>query len=132
MGIVTEALEAHTITHICYGDFHKAYPKMLDIPVDQIDLEFANSDYACSRTSSDAPFTKAIGLGVSTSTRHEIESVEEVVDGIRRALKLIPPERIFVDPDCGLKTRTVEEAKDKLRVIVEAAKRSSPRAEPGR
>ncbi|MDQ3964026.1 MAG: methionine synthase, partial [Actinomycetota bacterium] len=46
MAIVTEPLTAHTITHICYGDFHKAYPKMLDIPVDQIDLEFANSEYS--------------------------------------------------------------------------------------
>ncbi|MGH2819470.1 MAG: methionine synthase, partial [Actinomycetota bacterium] len=36
MGVVTEPLSAHTITHICYGDFHRAYPKMLDIPVDQI------------------------------------------------------------------------------------------------
>ncbi|MDQ3981740.1 MAG: methionine synthase, partial [Actinomycetota bacterium] len=43
MAIVTEPLSAHTITHICYGDFHRAYPKMLEIPVDQIDLEFANS-----------------------------------------------------------------------------------------
>ena len=38
-------------------------------------------------------------------------------------MELIPPERIYPDPDCGLKTRTVEEAKDKLRVIVEATKR---------
>ena len=46
MQIVTEPLKAHTLTHICYGDFHNAYPKMLDIPVDQIDLEFANSEYS--------------------------------------------------------------------------------------
>jgi len=114
MAIVTEPLSAHTITHICYGDFHNAYPKMLDIPVDQIDLEFANSDYALLDDFSDNPFTKFIGLGVSDVHTHAIETSEDMAEGIRRALKLIPAERIFVDPDCGLKTRTVDEAKTKL------------------
>jgi 5-methyltetrahydropteroyltriglutamate--homocysteine methyltransferase len=114
MSIVTEPLSAHTITHICYGDFHRAYPKMLDIPVDQIDLEFANSAYGLLDDFSMNPFTKYIGLGVVDVHSHEIEPVEEIAEGIRRSLKLIPPERVFVDPDCGLKTRSVDEAKTKL------------------
>ena len=114
MNIVTEPLTAHTITHICYGDFHKAYPKMLDIPVDQIDLEFANSDYSLLDDFSEHTFTKFIGLGVSDVHSHAIESPEEMAEGIRRALKLIPADHVFVDPDCGLKTRTVDEAKTKL------------------
>lgn len=120
MQIVTEPLSAHTITHICYGDFHNAYPKMLDIPVDQIDLEFANSDYALLRDFDDAPFTKYVGLGISDVHSHELESVDELAEGIRKALKYIPAERIFVDPDCGLKTRTVDEAKEKLSNIKKA------------
>jgi 5-methyltetrahydropteroyltriglutamate--homocysteine methyltransferase len=114
MKIVTEPLSAHTLTHICYGDFHKAYPKMLEIPVDQIDLEFANSDYGLLEDFSMHPFTKYIGLGVVDVHSHEIEPVEEIAEGIRRSLKLIPPERMFVDPDCGLKTRSEDEAKAKL------------------
>ena len=120
MGIVTEPLQAHTITHICYGDFHKAYPKMLEIPVDQIDLEFANSDYSLLDVFSENPFTKYIGLGISDVHSHEIEDTDALVDGIRRSLKHIPPERMFVDPDCGLKTRTVDEAKAKLSNIKKA------------
>jgi 5-methyltetrahydropteroyltriglutamate--homocysteine methyltransferase len=120
MGIVTEPLSAHTITHICYGDFHRAYPKMLDIPVDQIDLEFANSEYALLDEFFDHPFTKYIGLGVVDVHSHRIEPVEEIADGIRRSLKLIPPDRMFVDPDCGLKTRSVDEARAKLTNIREA------------
>ena len=120
MQIVTEPLSAHTITHICYGDFHNAYPKMLDIPVDQIDLEFANSEYSLLDEFSDDPFTKAIGLGVTDVHSHEQESVDEIADGIRRSLKFIPPERMFVDPDCGLKTRTVDEAKEQLTNIKKA------------
>ena len=74
MAIVTEPLSAHTITHICYGDFHNAYPKMLDIPVDQIDLEFANSDYSLLEEFAEAPFTKYIGLGISDVHTHHLES----------------------------------------------------------
>lgn len=120
MAIVTEPLSAHTITHICYGDFHKAYPKMLEIPVDQIDLEFANSDYSLLEEFSENAFTKVIGLGISDVHTHELESVDEMVDGIRRSLKHIPPERMFVDPDCGLKTRSLDEAKAKLSNIRKA------------
>ena len=120
MGIVTEPLKAHTITHICYGDFHKAYPKMLEIPVDQIDLEFANSDYSLLDVFSEHPFTKYIGLGISDVHSHDIEDTDTMVDGIRRSLKHIPPERMFIDPDCGLKTRTVDEAKAKLSNIKKA------------
>jgi 5-methyltetrahydropteroyltriglutamate--homocysteine methyltransferase len=117
MAIVTEPLSAHTITHICYGDFHKAYPKMLEILVDQIDLEFANSDYSLLEEFRDDPFTKYIGLGISDVHTHAVEPVEEMVAGLRRSLELLPPERVFVDPDCGLKTRTEDEAKAKLRNI---------------
>jgi 5-methyltetrahydropteroyltriglutamate--homocysteine methyltransferase len=120
MAIVTEPLSAHTITHICYGDFHRAYPKMLDIPVDQIDLEFANSDYSLLDEFSADPFTKYVGLGISDVHTHAIEPVDELAEGIRRSLKYIPADRMFVDPDCGLKTRTVEEAKEKLTNIQKA------------
>ena len=120
MGIVTEPLSVHTITHICYGDFHRAYPKMLDIPVDQIDLEFANSEYSLLDEFAENPFTKYIGLGVVDVHSHDVEPVEEIAEGIRRTLKYIPPERMFVDPDCGLKTRTVDEAKAKLSNIKDA------------
>ena len=120
LGAASEGLTATTITHICYGDFHKAYPKILELPVDMIDLELANSNYDMLDDFRRHPFTKSIGLGVVDSHSGRTESVEEVASGIRRALELIPPERVFVDPDCGLKTRTVDEAKAKLRVIRQA------------
>jgi 5-methyltetrahydropteroyltriglutamate--homocysteine methyltransferase len=120
MRIVTEPLNVHTITHICYGDFHNAYPKMLEIPVDQIDLEFANSEYALLEAIEKTPFDKYIGLGVVDVHSHVIEPVEQIADGIRRSLRYIPANRMFVDPDCGLKTRTVDEAKRMLSHIKQA------------
>jgi 5-methyltetrahydropteroyltriglutamate--homocysteine methyltransferase len=124
LGVVTGGLGGvHTITHICYGDFHHAYPKMLELPVDQIDLETTNSDFDLLEEFREHPFTKSIGLGVVDSHSHRIESADEVADGIRRSLEVIPADRTFVDPDCGLKTRTVDEAKAKLRVVVEGTRR---------
>jgi 5-methyltetrahydropteroyltriglutamate--homocysteine methyltransferase len=123
MGIVTDGLPAYAITHICYGDFEHAYPGMLDIPVDQIDLATANAEYELLERFREVPFPKAIGLGVVDVHSHRVEAVDEVVRGIKLALEVLPPERIFVSPDCGLKTRTLEEAEAKMRTIVEGVRR---------
>ena len=122
MGIVTRGLQAKTLTHICYGDFEKIYPGLLEIPVDQVDLELSNSGFQLFPLFKKYPFTKEIGLGVVDVHSHELESKDEVKHRIEDALEVFRPEQIYVDPDCGLKTREVEEAKDKLRVIVEAVK----------
>ena len=114
MGVVTEGLSATTITHICYGDFAKIYPRMLDMPVDIFDLEMANAGYQLLDVFATHPFRKMLSAGVVDVHNHRIEGPDEVADGIRRVLKQFPAEKLQVDPDCGLKTRTVEEAKDKL------------------
>jgi 5-methyltetrahydropteroyltriglutamate--homocysteine methyltransferase len=122
LGIVTKGLHAKTITHICYGDFAAIYPRMLDLPVDQFDLELSNSDFGLLDLFKKYPFTKEIGLGVLDVHSHVTESKEQVKERIRQALEVIPAGRVYVDPDCGLKTRTPEEAEAKLRVMVEAVR----------
>lgn len=122
LGIVTKDLHAKTITHICYGDFAAIYPKMLELPVDQFDLEMTNSDFALLELFRKYGFTKEIGLGVLDVHTHTIESKEQVKQSILRALEVIPAERIYVDPDCGLKTRTPAEAEAKLKAMVEAVR----------
>jgi len=122
MGIVTDGLKAKTLTHICYGDFAGIYPKMLELPVDQIDLELSNSEFGLLGLFKTSPFTKEIGLGVVDVHNHRIETKDEVKSRIRKAATVIKADKIYVSPDCGLKTRTVEEAKGKLKVMVEATK----------
>ncbi len=122
LGRAVEGLKAKTITHICYGDFDVIYPAMLDLPVDMIDLEMANSRYDLLERFRVHPFTKEIGYGVLDVHSHRIETKEEVKQGILRGLELLRPEQMYVDPDCGLKTRTVEEAKEKLKVMVAAVR----------
>ena len=122
LGIVTKGLRAKTITHICYGDFQTIGPKLTKLPVDQIDLEFANRDFELLEFFRGRRFPKEIGLGVVDVHDHRLEPVEEVAANLRKALTVFAPEQIFVDPDCGLKTRSVEEATEKLRRVVEAAR----------
>ena len=88
MGIVTQgARRAKTITHICYGDFDAIYPALLDLPVDLIDLEMANSRYDLLERFRTHPFTKEIGYGVLDVHTHETETVEVAAEGIRKGLQ---------------------------------------------
>ena len=120
LGIVTKGIRAKTLTHICYGDFKTIGPKLSKLPVDQIDLEFANRNFELLEFFRGRRFQKEIGLGVVDVHSHRIESKDEVVANIRKSLAVFSPKQIYVDPDCGLKTRSVQEAIDKLRVVAEA------------
>ena len=117
MGVVTEGLSATTITHICYGDFAKIYPRMLDMPVDIFDLEMANSGYQLMDVFASHPFSKMLSAGVVDVHSHQIEPPDEVAEGVHRVLTQFSLDQVLVDPDCGLKTRTVEEAKAKLKAV---------------
>ncbi|TMQ61392.1 MAG: methionine synthase [Candidatus Eisenbacteria bacterium] len=122
LGRAVEGVKAKTITHICYGDFDVIYPALLDLPVDMIDLEMANSRYDLLDRFRQHRFTKEIGYGVLDVHSHRIETKEEIKQGILRGLELLRPEQMYIDPDCGLKTRTEEEAKEKLAVMVAAVR----------
>ena len=122
MKICTKGVKVQTATHICYGDFEKAYPKMLDLAVDQIDIEMANSNFALLDLFKKKPFTKEIGYGVMDVHSHRVESVQEIKEAIRKGLEVFSPEKLYIDPDCGLKTRLKEEVIAKLTNMVAAVR----------
>lgn len=122
MGVVTQNLDAKTISHICYGDFAAIYPKVLELPVDQLDLAMANYGYRWLELFNKNPFTKELAIGIVDVHSHETESVATAAEGIRKGLRYVSKERLLPHPDCGLKTRTVEESEEKCRVVVEATK----------
>ena len=122
MGVVTQNLDAKTISHICYGDFAAIYPKVLELPVDQLDLAMANYGYRWLELFNKDPFTKELAIGIVDVHSHETETVATAAEGIRKGLRHVSKERLLPHPDCGLKTRTVEESEEKCRVVVEATK----------
>ena len=123
MDVVTRGLKAYTVTHVCYGDVPKIYPAMLRLAVNQIDLALKNEDFALLETFRSPRFTKDIGLGVLDAHSHRAETPEEIAEGIRRTLDVIPVAQIYVSPDCGLKTRTIDETVAKLGAMVEGTRR---------
>ncbi len=125
MEVMTKGLDAFIITHMCYGDLRPIYQRLLQFPVHQFDWEFTNNADKLYPLIEQFgyPADKFVGLGVVDVHSRRIESVDEVEQRIKLALKYLRPEQIFPDPDCGLKTRTWDEAKAKMSAIVEAAKR---------
>ncbi len=119
MRMTTEKLPAYFLTHVCYGAFEFIYPAMLDMPVHNFDLELSNSELDLLDLFSHNPFTKDISFGVADVHTHRIETPDMIRKRLRKALAILKPEQVWVDPDCGLKTRTVEEAVNKLKVIQE-------------
>jgi 5-methyltetrahydropteroyltriglutamate--homocysteine methyltransferase len=95
---------------------------MLNLPVHNFDLEMSNSDLDMLELIRKNPFTKDITFGVVDVHSHIIEDVDTIRARIEQAIEYIPKEAVWIDPDCGLKTRTVEEAKAKLCNIQEAVR----------
>jgi 5-methyltetrahydropteroyltriglutamate--homocysteine methyltransferase len=122
LSIVTQGLKAKTVTHFCYGDFARVFQQIVNLPVDQLDIETANSDYDLLELFRQNRFDKELAIGVLDVHSHRVETVEEVLAGIRRGLEVVPAQRLYIDPDCGLKTRTWDEAAAKLRVMVQAVR----------
>jgi 5-methyltetrahydropteroyltriglutamate--homocysteine methyltransferase len=122
MHITTDGLPAYFITHICYGAFEHIYPRMLEFPVDNFDLEMSNSGLDMLELFRKHPYTKDISFGVVDVHNHVVEAELIVEERLRQALAVLPRESLWVDPDCGLKTRSVEEATRKMKVLVDAAR----------
>jgi len=108
--------------HVCYGDYSRIYPEMLDYPVDEYDLELCNGDYEQLDVFTEEEFTKDLALGVLDVHRRDVESVAEIKANIQKGLEVVPPERLTVSPDCGLKLLPREVAYRKMENMVQAAR----------
>ncbi len=122
VGTVTRGLDAKTILHTCYGNYEDIYSYFNRLPVDQLDLELSNSSLDLLDRFRRDPLKKEIAFGVVDVHSHVIETKAQVAERIEKALEIFDPQKLFIDPDCGLKTRTVDEAKGKLEVIVQATR----------
>jgi 5-methyltetrahydropteroyltriglutamate--homocysteine methyltransferase len=117
--------------HVCYGDYSRMYPECLDFPVDEIDLELANGDYEQLDVFRDPPFTKDLALGVVDAHDAAVESVETIEANIRKGLEVVPPERLVVSPDCGLKLLPRDAAYRKMENMVAAARNAEEDLDSG-
>ena len=108
--------------HVCYGDYSRIYPEILDYPVHEYDLELANGDYDQLDVFKEHEFTKDFAMGVLDAHTAEVESVDEIKENIKKGLEVVPPERLTVSPDCGVKLLPREVARGKMENMVQAAR----------
>jgi 5-methyltetrahydropteroyltriglutamate--homocysteine methyltransferase len=121
VGTVTKGLDASTVLHTCYGNYNEIFEYFNKLPVDQLDLEMSNSGLDLLDRFKREPLKKEIAFGVVDVHSHVVEPEPLIRERIEKALTIFAPSKLFIDPDCGLKTRSIEEAKAKLRNMTAAA-----------
>lgn len=113
---------ARVWTHLCYGEFLPVIDRIFALPVDGLLLELSNSDLDLLEALRGFPPEKVLGAGVLDVHTHAVEAPATVRARIERVLESVRRESVAVNPDCGLKTRTPEEARAKLAAMMEAVR----------
>jgi len=119
---VTKGVNIKLGLHVCYSDYRVLAPYFDKLKFSQFALEFANRNFRDLTYILRKLGDKEIGLGVIDVHNRKIEDINAVVRAIRKALRVVRPEQIYVNPDCGLKLLSREVAREKLRVMVSAVK----------
>ncbi|MFI9761649.1 5-methyltetrahydropteroyltriglutamate--homocysteine S-methyltransferase [Streptomyces sp. NPDC051963] len=115
-------------THMCYAEFGDIVQAIDDLDADVISLEAARSHMQVARELAAHGYPREAGPGVYDIHSPRVPSTEEAAELLRTGLKAIPAERLWVNPDCGLKTRGWPEVRASLQNLVAAARevRSAP------
>jgi 5-methyltetrahydropteroyltriglutamate--homocysteine methyltransferase len=114
--------ETQIHTHMCYSEFQDIIADIDAMDADVISFEAARSNLAIVDAIKKSGFKTAVGPGVYDIHSPRVPSVEEIEAALRRILNFIPKEKLWVNPDCGLKTRGEDETLKSLRNLVAAAK----------
>ena len=109
-------------THMCYSDFNDIIAAVADMDADVTTIESARSDGRLLDAFRAFDFPSALGPGIYDIHSPNIPEPAELLDRLRRARQRIPAERLWVNPDCGLKTRAWTEVRPALAAMVAAAR----------
>ena len=124
-----EGIKAKIALHVCYGnyklkklfkgDYRDLFPEILKVNASQLSLEFAVSDMEPLKLFESYKTDKEIAVGVIDVKNEKVESPELVAERIRRALKTIPTNKLWISTDCGMKFMPRDRAFEKLKAMVE-------------
>ena len=109
-------------THMCYSEFNDILPAIAAMDADVITIETSRSDMELLEAFRDFQYPNDIGPGVYDIHSPRVPSVEEMSRLMRKALAVIPANRLWVNPDCGLKTRGWPEVEAALTNMVAVAR----------
>ncbi|MGW5571160.1 5-methyltetrahydropteroyltriglutamate--homocysteine S-methyltransferase [Nocardia thailandica] len=116
---VADTTQIHT--HLCYSEFGAIIDAIAGLDADVTSIEAARSRMEVLGDLNAAGFDLGVGPGVYDIHSPRVPSVAEITEALRAALKAVPAERLWVNPDCGLKTRGPVEVEASLRNLVAAA-----------
>src|SRR5690606_29002554 len=115
---VTDGTQIHT--HLCYSEFGDVIDAIVALDADVTSIEAARSRMEVLRDLSDVGYAKGIGPGVYDIHSPRVPESSEITELLRAALEAVPAERLWVNPDCGLKTRGYTEVGHALRNMLAA------------
>ena len=110
-------------THMCYSEFNDILPAIAGMDADVITIETSRSDMELLTAFGDFKYPNDIGPGVYDIHSPRVPTAGEIEHLLRKALDVIPAERLWVNPDCGLKTRAWPETYAALEVMVNVTKK---------
>jgi len=116
---VADSTQIHT--HLCYSEFGEVIEAIAELDADVTSIEAARSHMEVLDDLNAVGFDLGVGPGVYDIHSPRVPGVEEITRSLREALRAVPAERLWVNPDCGLKTRGRAEVEAALRNMVEAA-----------
>lgn len=117
-----KGVNAKLVMHICYGEYSFVAPYLNELKVDQINFAFKIYNYKPLELLKRYGFDKELGAGVIDVHNRRIETSEEVANDIRKILEYFTPEKVWINPDCGLKLLSRKIAYQKLVSMVEGTK----------
>jgi 5-methyltetrahydropteroyltriglutamate--homocysteine methyltransferase len=112
--------ETQIHTHMCYSEFNDIIQTIENMDADVISIETARSGNELLKIFKEYGYKQEVGPGVYDIHSPRIPSVEEIVKQIKLLLEVLPKEQLWINPDCGLKTRKYEEVKPSLENMVKA------------
>jgi 5-methyltetrahydropteroyltriglutamate--homocysteine methyltransferase len=107
---------------MCYAEFNDIMQSIADMDADVISIETSRSAMELLQAFVDFKYPNQIGPGVYDIHSPRVPKQEEMVTLLRKALEVLEPNQIWVNPDCGLKTRGWPETQAALNAMVDAAK----------
>jgi 5-methyltetrahydropteroyltriglutamate--homocysteine methyltransferase len=116
---VADRTQIHT--HMCYSEFNDILPAIAAMDADVLSIETARSQMELLGRFADYRYPNEIGPGVYDIHAPRVPGVAEIVQLMKLAAQHLPPRQLWVNPDCGLKTRKWEEVRPALAAMVQAA-----------
>jgi 5-methyltetrahydropteroyltriglutamate--homocysteine methyltransferase len=114
--------ETQIHTHMCYSEFSELVEAIRALDADVISLEAARSAMDVAEAFARSGYDTELGLGIWDIHSPRVPGPGEMLDLLGRALSVLDPDRVWVNPDCGLKTRSWEEVMPALGNMVQAAR----------